>query len=355
MNGTTEQPLEPLTRRDFIRSAVAIGGGLALSAGLSAQEGGPPRPQGPPAPPRQPSAFLQIAANGTITIVTPAVEMGQGGHTGMPMIIMEELGGDWKQLVVQDAPASPMYNNPLFRQQSTVGSFSVRGWYTELRRIGAAGREMLIGAAAKEWGVPASECSAANSLVAHGPSGRTRTYGSLATLAASMPVPQQPVLKNNADFKVIGTSPARTDVAPKVDGSARFGIDMVLPGMLVGAIKAAPTVTGTLKSFDDSAARSMKGFHSTVALPNGVIVLANTYWQAKSALEKVKVEFAPGKLGGIDSAKVSALLHEGFNEQGAVVRNDGDADQALAGAARVVEASVLGLLPRTHRRRPCAT
>jgi isoquinoline 1-oxidoreductase beta subunit len=154
-----------------------------------------------------------------------------------------------------------------------------------------------------------------------------------------MPIPQQPVLKSNADFKVIGTSPARMDVAPKVDGSARYGIDTVLPGMLVGAIKGAPTVTGTLKSFDDSAARGMKGFHSTVALPNGVIVLANTYWQAKSALEKVEVQFDPGKLGGIDSAKVSALLQSGFSEAGAVVRNEGDAEKALANAARVVEAT----------------
>ncbi len=265
--------------------------------------------------------------------------MGQGGHTGMPMIIMEELGGDWSKLVVQDAPAAAIYNNPVFGQQTTVGSFSVRGWYTELRRIGAAAREMLVAAAAKEWNVPASECKAANSIITHTPSGRTRTYGSVATLAASMPVPQQPALKNISEFKVIGTSPARTDAAPKVDGSARFGIDTVLPGMLFGAVKAVPTVTGTLKSFDDSAARGMKGFHSTVALPNGVIVLAKTYWLAKSALEKVTMQFDPGKLGGIDSAKVSALLQSGFNEQGAVVRNDGDAEKSLAGAAKVIEAT----------------
>jgi len=329
----------PFSRREFLTSALAVGGGLALSFSLPAQEGGPPRPAGPPAAPRQPSGFLQIAPDGTITIITPAVEMGQGGHTGMPMIIMEELGGDLGKLVVKDAPADKLYNNPLFGQQSTVGSFSVRGWYTELRRIGAAGREMLVAAAAKEWSVPAAECSAANSVITHKPSGRTKTFGSVATLAASMPVPANPQVKNNADFKVIGTSPPRNDVAGKVDGSAKYGMDMVLPGMLVGAVRAAPQVTGTLKSFDDSAARGMKGYHSTVALPNGIVVLANTYWQARQALAKVKTEFAPGKLGGIDSAKVSELLKSGFNEQGAVVRNEGDADKALAGAAKVVEAT----------------
>jgi isoquinoline 1-oxidoreductase beta subunit len=157
------------------------------------------------------------------------------------MMIMEELGGDWAKLVVQDAPPAPIYNNPLSGQQFTVGSYSVRGWYTELRRIGAAAREMLIAAAAQEWRVPASECTAANSLVTHGPSGRNKNYGSLATLAASLPIPQEPVLKNNSDFKVIGTSPARVDVPLKVDGSARYGIDTVVPNMLVGAIKHAPS------------------------------------------------------------------------------------------------------------------
>ena len=132
-----------LTRRDFVRAAVAFGGGLALALDLPAQEGGPLR-AAPPAPPKLPSAFIHIGTDDRITIVTPAVEMGQGGHTSMPMIIMEELGGDWERLQVVDAAAAAVYNNPMFGQQATVGSFSVRGWYAELRRIGAAAREMLV-------------------------------------------------------------------------------------------------------------------------------------------------------------------------------------------------------------------
>jgi isoquinoline 1-oxidoreductase beta subunit len=338
MNATTQHIREQISRRDFVRGAATIGSGLALSLALPAMEGGPPRPQGPVAP-RTPSAFVQIAADGTITIVTPAVEMGQGGHTGMPMIIMEELGGDWRKLAVQDAPAARIYNNPLFGQQSTVGSFSVRGWYTELRRIGAAAREMLVAAAAQEWNVPASECTVANSIITHRPSGRTRSFGSVAQRAAVLPVPQEPAVRKNTEFRLIGTSPARVDVPLKVDGSARFGIDVVLPDMLIGAVKTSPTLGGTLKSFDDSAARGMKGFHSTVALRDGVIVLAKTYWQAKSALDKVAVMYDAGKLAGVDSDKVSSLLRAGFAEPGAVVRNDGDTDTALAGASRVVEAT----------------
>lgn len=326
-----------LSRREFLISTAAIGGGLSLSFALPAQAAAPSPPAGA-APPRNPSGFLTIAPDNTIMIVTPAVEMGQGAHTAMPMVLMEELGGDLRYMVVKDAPADKRYNNPLFGQQSTVGSFSVRGWYTELRRIGAAAREMLIAAAAQGWSVPANECTAANSVITHTPTGRTRTFGDVATLAASMPVPAQPQLKANGDFKVIGSSPPRTDVPPKTDGSARYGIDMTLPGLLVGAVKTAPQLTGTLKSADDSAARGMKGYHSMVRLPNGVVVLANTYWQAKAALDKVRLEFEPGKLGGIDSARISALLKSGFNEQGAVVRNDGDVDKALASAARIVEA-----------------
>ena len=145
-------PIDPsgclLSRREFIHATAAAGGGLLLAFGWSMRrvEAG----QSMPAP-RAPSAFLQIGTDDRITIISPAVEMGQGGHTAMPMILNEELGGDWNRVIVQDAPAGVVYNNPVFHQQSTVGSFSVRGWYTELRRVGAAAREMLLQAAAADW------------------------------------------------------------------------------------------------------------------------------------------------------------------------------------------------------------
>lgn len=222
-----------LSRRDFIGGAASIGGGLMLGIYLPigkavAQENAPAL-AAKVAPPRAPSAFLHIASDDTITLVSPSVEMGQGGHTALPMILMEELGGDWKRLKVEDAPAAAIFNNPVFGVQLTAGSFSVRGWYTELRRTGAAGREMLVSAAAQQWGVPAAECAAANSVITHAPSGRTCTYGSVASAAAAVPVPAQPVLKTGR-FALIGTSPLRVDVTDKVDGSARYGIDVILPG-----------------------------------------------------------------------------------------------------------------------------
>jgi isoquinoline 1-oxidoreductase beta subunit len=337
MNKTPQASLTVVSRRDFVRGVATITGGLVLAIQLPAQEGGAPLPVAPSAP-RTPSAFLQIGVDDSITIITPAVEMGQGGHTTMPMILMEELGGNWQRLIVKDAAAAAVYNNPMFRQQSTVGSFSVRGWYTELRRVGAAAREMLVQTAATGWGVPSNECTVANSVITHSPSGRTRSFGSVALEAAKLPVPAQPVLKSSTEFRVIGRSPARVDVPAKVDGSARFGIDMVLPQMLYGAVRTCPTLSGKLKSFDDSAARKMPGFHATVALPDGVIVVATSYWRAQQALAKVTVDYELGALAGLDSAKVSQLLHAGFDAAGIVARNDGDVPAALTKAAQTMEA-----------------
>jgi isoquinoline 1-oxidoreductase beta subunit len=324
-----------LNRREFIHATATGGGGLLLAFGWPVRrvEAG----QGMPAP-RTPAAFLQIGADDTITIISPAVEMGQGGHTAMPMILIEELGGDWNRVIVRDAPAGVVYNNPVFHQQSTVGSFSVRGWYTELRRIGAAAREMLLQAAAADWGVAAGELNATNSIITHRPSGRSRSFGSVATMAASLPVPALPTLKASSDFTLIGMSPRRVDLSEKIDGSARYGIDVTLPDMLYAAVKTCPSLSGTLKSFDDSAAKQAPGYRATVPLPDGIIVIADSYWRARQALALVKADYDPGKLAGMDSPRISQILRAALAEPGAVVRNEGDAPAALAASAETLEA-----------------
>lgn len=327
-----------LNRREFICATAAIGGGLALRL-ASPATAGEMSSRGKSDSTRAPSAFLQIAEDNSITVISPAVEMGQGSHTAMSIIVLDELGGDWQLLKhVEDAPAAAIYNNPGMGSQTTAASFSVRGWYSELRRIGAAAREMLVEAAARDWNVPAGECSVSESTISHRPSGRTRTFGSIASFAARLPVPQNPMLKSPNAFTLIGKAATRVDVPGKVDGSARYGIDVRLPGMLFAAIKTCPTLGGQLKSFDDSAAKRMPGYHATVRLPDGVIVVARTYWEAERALDAVKVEFEVGPLANLDSVKVSQLLHEGFAERGEIARNDGDVRQALAKAATTLEA-----------------
>ena len=334
MSGPIEHSERILSRREFIHSTAAAGG-LLLAFGwpagrLEAEQSIPAR--------RSPSAFLAIGTDDAITIVSPAVEMGQGGHTAMPMILIEELGGDWSRVTVRDAPADAVYDNPVFHQQSTVGSFSVRGWYAELRRIGAAARDMLLQAAAADWGVPAGELIAAGSVITHRPTGRSRSFGSVASMAARLPVPQQPTLKSSTDFQVIGKSPRRLDLPEKIDGSARYGIDVTLPNMLYAAVKTCPTLGGTLKSFDDSAAKQAPGYRATVPLSDGIIVVADSYWRARQALARVKAEYVPGKLAGLDSPRISQILRAALAEPGAVVRNEGDAPAALAGAPEVLEA-----------------
>jgi isoquinoline 1-oxidoreductase subunit beta len=327
-----------ITRREFVNATAATVGGLALSLELPAQETAKPLAASGPKPPRAPSAFLQIGEDDGITIVTPAVEMGQGGHSALPMLIMEELGGNWQRVVIADAPAAAIYNNPMFGLQATVGSFSVRGWYNELRRIGAAARVMLLQAAAQTWKVSAHDCTVDNSLVIHSASGRSCSFGKVARLAANMPVPQDPVLKTVAQYTVIGSAPPRPDVPAKTDGSARYGIDMLLPDMLYAAVVVCPTHGGKLKSFDDSASKTMPGYHSTVATDDGVIILAQSYWKARKALERVQADYDLGPLAGLDSAKISEQLRSGFGEPGTVARNDGDVETALASAAKRVEA-----------------
>jgi len=327
--------MSQITRREFVCAAATLSG-LALSLELPAQEG-PRGAAGAARPPRTPSAFLQIGEDDGITIITPAVEMGQGGHTSLPMIIMEELGGSWDRLRVSDAPAAAIYNNPLFGQQATVGSFSVRGWYLELRRIGAAARIMLLQAAAHSWKVSPVDCKTGGSEVIHGPSGRRCSFGSVARLAANLPIPQDPPLKTVAQYTVIGTSPSRVDIPDKVDGSARYGMDVTLPDMLYAAVKTCPTFGGKLKSFDDSACKSIPAYRATVPLQDGVVVVAQSYWQARKALERVKVEYELGPLAELDSEKVSQQLRAGFDEPGIMARNDGDVQSALAGAAKRVE------------------
>jgi isoquinoline 1-oxidoreductase beta subunit len=198
---------------------------------------------------------------------------------------------------------------------------------------------MLLQAAAQQWGVPVSECAAGNSIITHRLSSRTLSYGSVAAQAARLPVPDQPALRAVGNYTRIGSSPPRVDVAHKVDGSAVYAIDVRLPGMLYGAVKCSPALGGKLRSLDDSAARTMKGYRATARLDDGVVVVADSWWLARKALDAVKVEYDPGKLAGVDSAQVSKRLRAGFDLQGEVVRNEGDVDAALKGAARVIEAS----------------
>jgi isoquinoline 1-oxidoreductase subunit beta len=335
MNSIMNARTTALSRREFIQVA-ATAGGLLLMASLpevQAQEA-----QGRAPAMRNISAFIHIAQDGTITITTPSVEMGQGAHTAIPMIVMEELEGDWSRLVVKDAAAAADYNNPMMGRQTTVGSFSIRGWYNDLRKIGAAARAMLVQAAADQWSVPASDCTVSNGVITHASSGRQTGFGAVANQAATLPVPQNPVLKAVPQFKLIGGFKSRTDVPVKVDGSARYGSDVRLPDMVYATVKACPTFGGKVKNVDDSATRQVSGYIATVPMNDAVIVVARSFWQAKKASELLKVEYDLGKLADLDNAKITAQLRDALAKPGTVTRNDGDATKAFNAAASQIEA-----------------
>src|ERR1700676_1662376 len=232
--------MSPVSRREFVAAGVAAGVGLVV--GFYLPHGRTNRSDES----FSPNAYLRITPDNKITIVVARSEMGQGVRTGLPMILAEELEADWKQVEIEQAGASTLYGD-----QTTGGSASVRTTWDPMRKAGAAAREMLIDAAALEWGVPPSSCKAENSSVIHAASNRRFTYGQLAKKASAQPIPTDVPLKQAKDYKIVGKPVPRLDVPSKVDGKANFGIDFRLPGMKYAVLARCPVIGGKLASFDE--------------------------------------------------------------------------------------------------------
>src|SRR5579863_6082023 len=222
--------MSPLSRREFVAAGVAAGAGLVVGFYLP-HEGRMNKEA------FSPNAYLRITPDNKITIVVARSEMGQGVRTSLPMILAEELEADWKQITIEQAGASTLYGD-----QTTGGSASVRTTWDPMRKAGATAREMLISAAALEWGIPRSACKAENSTVVHGASNRRLTYGQLARKAAAQPIPTNPPLKDAKDYKLVGKSLPRLDGPSKVDGTAEFGIDFRFPGMKQAVLARCPVI-----------------------------------------------------------------------------------------------------------------
>ncbi len=322
-----------LTRRGFLKVGAAVGGGLLVEIHA-------PRlaRAAPPGGARfAPSAFLRIGAEG-VTFVCPEVEMGQGVLTGLAMLVAEELEIAPEAMRVVPAPADRAYDNPAFHVQLTGGSTSVKSGFDPLRTAGATAREMLRAAAARRWGVPAEEVVAEDGAVRHPASGKRATYPELAVAAADERAPRHPPLKSGG-FKVIGKPLPRLDARPRVDGSGRFGIDVRVPGALVAVVVRSPVPGGQPRTFDAAAAKGVPGVEAVIRIPSGVAVLARGYWQARQGAERLGVAWDDGPGAGLDSAALLAAYREAAGREGRSVASAGDAARALAGAARVVEAT----------------
>ena len=324
-----------LTRREFLHSASVAGAGLVIGFHLPLGGRRAQAPTGPFAP----NAWLRIGADGDVRIIVARSEMGQGVATSLPMLVAEELEADWSKVTIEFAPADPAYNNPLFGAQATGGSTSVRGSYVPLRQAGAAAREMLIAAAAQTWGVDHAACRAEHGAVVHGATGRRILYGALVATAAALPVPADVPLKDPKDWKILGTRVRRLDTPAKVDGSAQFGIDVQVPGMLVALIARCPTFGGTVARFTATRAKAVPGVRHVVAVSTGVAVVADGYWAAKKGRDALAVTWADGANAAVSSATIASLLQQRAEQPGAVARHDGDPDAGMSTAATKVEAA----------------
>ena len=328
-------------RRQFLNAGVALGGGLILALTLPAKAGkavatGGRAGGGRPA---QLNAWLKIAADNSITLIVDRSEMGQGVYTALPMLIAEELNVDLDAIQIAAAPVGDAYVSPGNGGQITGTSNSVQESWDKLRTAGAQARMMLTGAAAKHWHVEPATLRAENGFIVNA-RGEKLTYGAVAEAAAKEAVPKDVKLKPKSEFRIIGRSRPRLDTAGKVDGSAEFGIDVKLPGMLYAALAQCPVLGGTAKTLDSSAAEKMPGVRKVLKSDHGVIVIADHFWQALKGREALSIVWDYGDNQHLNNAAITALLKKtAALGAGLSARSDGDTSAALKNAKRTLHAA----------------
>ncbi|MEJ2481810.1 MAG: xanthine dehydrogenase family protein molybdopterin-binding subunit, partial [Gemmatimonadota bacterium] len=322
---------ETLSRRGFLAVSGGAGAGLVLGFSLV---GCDRRAEAIGAlGPGTLNAWIRIGTDDTVTFLLSESEMGQGTHTALAMLLAEELDVPWNQIRTEHAPA----DRELYGRQSTGGSTSMRTNYERMRVAGASARQMLTEAAALRWGVPASECSAADGRIAHRASGRVFTFGELADEAATLDAPEDPMLKDAADYRLIGTRVRRLDSPSKTDGSAIFGMDVKVPGMLTALVARPPVFGGSVRRFDPEPALAVPGVRKVVEIPAGVVVAADGFWAAKTGRDALEIEWTPGEFGDANDASILDRCRALAND-GAVVRSDGDVPAASDASATRIEA-----------------
>jgi len=322
------------SRRQFIKTT-----GAAAASGLVL--GFYARPSGPlgrlhAAGPFAPNAFVRIATDDVITIIVNKSEMGQGVYTSLPMLIAEELDADWKTIQVEPAPVAPEYAHPIFKMQLTGGSTSIRTSWQQFREAGAAARALLVEAAAQKWSVASSAVRTEQGHAVHGE--ERLSYGALAATAATLPPPENVTLKDPKDFKIIGTNVKRLEGPSKVDGSAEFGLDVKLPGMLTAVVAHPPVCGGSLVTFEGAKAEAHPGVVKVKPIGTGIAVIAKDFWSARAARDLLEIEWDDGANGDLDTASQRKEYRALADEVGDVAEDHGDTAAALSGAATTVDA-----------------
>ncbi len=325
-----------VSRRGFLSgSAAAVGGltvGFHIPFGTAQAQGAAP----------EINAWVVVKPDDTVVIRIARSEMGQGTLTGLAQLVAEELDCDWSKVTTEyPTPGQNLARNRAWGNFSTGGSRGIRESHDYVRKGGAAARVMLVQAAAEQWKVPAAECSAANSVITHRPTGRTVSYGKVADAAARLTPPADVPLKDPKDWKIAGKPLKRLDTAEKLTGKQVYGVDLQLPGMLNAAIKDCPVFGGKVKSFDAAGTMKKPGVKKVVQVGDtAVAVVADTWWRAKSALDAMAIEWDNGPNAAASSASIAAMLKEGLDAKEAAVGNKvGDVEAALNAAARKITAT----------------
>jgi isoquinoline 1-oxidoreductase beta subunit len=335
-----------VSRRRFLAAGIAAGAGLTLgilpAARAAMAEAGPGRAGTAPAEPVgfAPNAFLRVAPDDTVTVIAKHLEMGQGSYTGLATLVAEELDADWAQVRVEGAPAdAARYRNLFWGQaQGTGGSTAIANSWEQMRKAGAAARQMLVAAAAQRWQVDPAGMTVAAGVVSHAASGRRARFGELAEAAAALPVPDEVHLKEPGEFRLIGQRLPRKDSAGKVDGSAVFTCDLRLPGLLTAVVAHPPRFGARARAVDARAAEAVPGVRRVVQIPSGVAVVAQDFWSAKRGRDALAIEWDETAAFALGSAQILDQYRALAAKPGSVARQEGDTEAGFRAAAKVLEA-----------------
>ena len=335
-----------ISRRDFLVRSTTVSAGFSLGLYLPLSSSGAMAADGAAEETSseipEVNAWVVIEPDDSVIIRIARSEMGQGTLTGLAQLVAEELECDWSRVKTEyPTPGQNLARDRIWGSFATGGSQGIRGSHLYVRKGGAVARQMLIEAAADAWDVAMDECSVSASVITHKPTGRTTTYGKVAAAAAELIPPLEVELKDPKDWKIIGKPVKRLDTVDKLTGKQVFGADLQLPGMLNATIRACPVFGGTLKSFDAARVRKMPGVRAVVSVEdNAIAVVADTWWQAKTALDALPVTWDKGPNAGVSSVSIAQMLDEGLTAKEAFVGNEaGDAKRALKAAVKTVEAT----------------
>jgi len=331
-----------MKRRSFLKVGAAAGGGLLISiylpeAARAGRAAGVPQP-GMAALPFAPNAFVRIGTDDNVTVIVNKSEMGQGVYTSLPMLLAEELEADWSKIKVESAPVDAAYNHPVFGIQMTGGSTSTASEWERFRKAGATARVMLIAAAAQKWNVDAKGLLAEKGFVINPANGQRASFGSLADAAAKIEPPKDVPLKDPKDFKLIGKPTRRLDTPAKVNGSAQFGLDVKIPGMLTALIARSPVFGGKVASFNAESAKAVPGVRNVIQVPSGVAVIADGFWPAKLGRDKLEIKWDEGAGANVSTTGMREQYANLAKSPGAMARKVGDPAKALAGVAKTITA-----------------